>query len=46
MEAATPGHVAAVREYLIGRLDPADLAASRRIATAVKTATGGATPPE
>lgn len=36
--AAAPGHVAAVREYLIDQLEPGDLAALRRIGTAVKAA--------
>ncbi|MFJ9553976.1 MarR family winged helix-turn-helix transcriptional regulator [Nocardiopsis sp. NPDC101807] len=36
--AAAPGHVAAVREYLIDGLGPQDLAALRRIGTAVEAA--------
>ncbi|MER7273916.1 MarR family transcriptional regulator [Dactylosporangium sp. NPDC000244] len=36
--AAAPGHVAAVREYLIDGLEPRDLAALRRIGTAVNAA--------
>lgn len=36
--AAAPGHVAAVREYLIDELEPCDLAALRRIGTAVDAA--------
>ncbi|GID29934.1 MarR family winged helix-turn-helix transcriptional regulator [Paractinoplanes brasiliensis] len=38
--AAAPGHVAAVREYLIDQLEPRDLAALRRIGTAVSAAIG------
>lgn len=36
--AAAPGHVAAVREYLIDGLGPQELAALRRIGTAVEAA--------
>ncbi|WP_394813285.1 MarR family winged helix-turn-helix transcriptional regulator [Streptomyces johnsoniae] len=36
--AAAPGHVAAVREYLIDGLEPHELAALRRIGTAVDAA--------
>ncbi|GAA3950058.1 MarR family winged helix-turn-helix transcriptional regulator [Actinoplanes auranticolor] len=36
--AAAPGHVAAVREYLIDQLEPHELAALRRIGTAVSAA--------
>ncbi|WP_434740644.1 MarR family winged helix-turn-helix transcriptional regulator [Micromonospora sp. SH-82] len=36
--AAAPGHVTAVREYLIDELGPHDLAALRRIGTAVAAA--------
>ncbi|MCP2262702.1 MarR family winged helix-turn-helix transcriptional regulator [Promicromonospora thailandica] len=36
--AAAPGHVAAVREYLIDSLEPRDLAALRRIGAAVDAA--------
>ncbi|GHB86439.1 MarR family transcriptional regulator [Streptomyces umbrinus] len=36
--AAAPGHVAAVREYLIDDLEPRDLAALRRIGAAVDAA--------
>ncbi|MEU8207462.1 MarR family transcriptional regulator [Streptosporangium sp. NPDC049046] len=36
--AAAPGHVKAVREYLIDELEPHDLAALRRIGTAVDAA--------
>lgn len=36
--AAAPGHVTAVREYLIDRLEPHDLAALRRIGSAVEAA--------
>jgi DNA-binding MarR family transcriptional regulator len=36
--AAAPGHVAAVREYLIDNLDADDLTALRRIGTAVQKA--------
>lgn len=36
--AAAPGHVAAVRKYLIDELEPRDLAALRRIGTAVDAA--------
>ncbi|MFJ8222728.1 MarR family winged helix-turn-helix transcriptional regulator [Streptomyces griseus] len=36
--AAAPGHVAAVREYLIDGLDPQELATLRRIGAAVDTA--------
>lgn len=36
--AAAPGHVAAVREYLIDLLEPRDLMALRRIGTAVDAA--------
>ncbi|MFF3488405.1 MarR family winged helix-turn-helix transcriptional regulator [Streptomyces sp. NPDC002701] len=36
--AAAPGHVAAVREYLMDELEPRDLAALRRIGTAVEAA--------
>lgn len=36
--AAAPGHVQAVREYLIDHLDAADLAALERIGTAVEAA--------
>jgi DNA-binding MarR family transcriptional regulator len=39
--AAAPGHVAAVREYLIDRLEPRDLAALHRIGTAVEAAVNG-----
>ncbi|MCM4082385.1 MarR family winged helix-turn-helix transcriptional regulator [Paractinoplanes hotanensis] len=42
--AAAPGHVAAVREYLIDQLEPHDLAALRRIGTAVKAAINGRRP--
>ncbi|WP_199754151.1 hypothetical protein [Amycolatopsis sp. WAC 01375] len=35
---AAPGHVAAVREYLMDELEPHELAALRRIGTAVDTA--------
>lgn len=38
VEAAAPGHVAAVREYIIDHLDPRDLDALRRIGEAVETA--------
>ncbi|KXK63745.1 hypothetical protein AWW66_01880 [Micromonospora rosaria] len=47
--AAAPGHVAAVREYLIDQLEPADLAALSRIGAAVAAAINRApasTPPE
>jgi DNA-binding MarR family transcriptional regulator len=40
--AAAPGHVAAVREYLIDDLQPEDLRALRRIGTAVEAAIGRA----
>ncbi|MFI7024184.1 MarR family winged helix-turn-helix transcriptional regulator [Micromonospora sp. NPDC049900] len=43
--AAAPGHVAAVREYLIDQLEPGDLAALRRIGTAVEAAIDRATAP-
>lgn len=36
--AAAPGHVAAVREYLIDELEPRDLKALQRIGTAVESA--------
>ncbi|MBQ1023778.1 MarR family transcriptional regulator [Micromonospora sp. C95] len=36
--AAAPGHVAAVREYLIDQLEPHELATLRRIGTAVEAA--------
>ncbi|MCL3863285.1 MarR family winged helix-turn-helix transcriptional regulator [Actinotalea sp. K2] len=36
--AAAPGHVAAVREYLIDQLEPRDLKALQRIGTAVEVA--------
>ncbi|MEU9059560.1 MarR family transcriptional regulator [Streptomyces sp. NPDC048430] len=36
--AAAPGHVAAVREYLIDEIEPRDLAALRRIGAAVDAA--------
>ncbi|MFF0729490.1 MarR family winged helix-turn-helix transcriptional regulator [Streptomyces sp. NPDC004134] len=36
--AAAPGHVAAVREYLIDELEPQELAALRRIGAAVEAA--------
>lgn len=36
--AAAPGHVAAVREYLMDELDPHELSALRRIGTAVEAA--------
>ncbi|MGW2094621.1 MarR family winged helix-turn-helix transcriptional regulator [Promicromonospora sukumoe] len=39
--AAAPGHVAAVREYLIDHLEPADLKALARIGTAVEGAVAG-----
>ncbi|MFI8527375.1 MarR family winged helix-turn-helix transcriptional regulator [Promicromonospora sukumoe] len=39
--AAAPGHVAAVREYLIDNLEPADLKALQRIGTAVADAVDG-----
>ncbi|MCO8277077.1 MarR family winged helix-turn-helix transcriptional regulator [Actinoplanes sp. TRM 88003] len=39
--AAAPGHVAAVREYLIDGLEPGDLAALRRIGTSVEAAIKG-----
>ncbi len=38
--AAAPGHVAAVREFLIDGLEPRDLGALRRIGTAVEEAIG------
>jgi DNA-binding MarR family transcriptional regulator len=49
VEAAAPGHVAAVREYLIDQLGPDDLAALRRIGNAVNAAVNrrpGADPDE
>ncbi|MEV1044633.1 MarR family transcriptional regulator [Streptomyces sp. NPDC049916] len=42
--AAAPGHVAAVREYLIDGLGPGELAALRRIGTAVDAAVNRRTP--
>ncbi|WP_433087449.1 MarR family winged helix-turn-helix transcriptional regulator [Dactylosporangium sp. CA-052675] len=42
--AAAPGHVAAVREYLIDGLEPRDLAALRRIGAAVSAAINRASP--
>ncbi|BBG03780.1 MULTISPECIES: MarR family winged helix-turn-helix transcriptional regulator [Pseudonocardia] len=45
VEAAAPRHVAAVREYLIDRLEPEDLAALRRIGTAVEAALRCGRPP-
>jgi DNA-binding MarR family transcriptional regulator len=39
--AAAPGHVAAVREYLIDPLEPRDLKALQRIGSAVETAING-----
>ncbi|MEE1804057.1 MarR family transcriptional regulator [Streptomyces sp. JV176] len=43
--AAAPGHVAAVREYLMDGLEPHDLAALRRIGTAVDAAIKRGKPP-
>ncbi|MEE2037556.1 MarR family transcriptional regulator [Nocardiopsis sp. CT-R113] len=42
--AAAPGHVAAVREYLMDGLEPHDLAALRRIGTAVEAAINRGSP--
>lgn len=45
--AAAPGHVAAVREYLIDQLEPHELATLTRIGTAVAAAIDRPTaPPE
>ncbi|QKW13507.1 MarR family winged helix-turn-helix transcriptional regulator [Verrucosispora sp. NA02020] len=43
--AAAPGHITAVREYLIDQLEPCDLAALSRIGTAVEAAINRATAP-
>ena len=44
--AAAPGHVAAVREYLIDSLAPRDLKALQRIGSAVETAINGGPVPQ
>ncbi|MFE7507279.1 MarR family winged helix-turn-helix transcriptional regulator [Promicromonospora sp. NPDC057488] len=44
--AAAPGHVAAVREYLIDSLEPRDLKALQRIGSAVETAINGGPNPQ
>ena len=44
--AAAPGHVAAVREYLIDPLEPEDLKALQRIGSAVETAINGGPVPQ
>ena len=45
LAAAAPGHVAAVREHLVDRLRPAQLAELGRIAAAVRDHLAGTAPP-
>ncbi|RKS80092.1 DNA-binding MarR family transcriptional regulator [Motilibacter peucedani] len=45
LAAAAPGHVAAVRRYLVDALSPEDYAALGRISTALRAARGAETPP-